>query len=329
MPTLYVDEQGAVLRKRAQQILITKGRKVLRELPLNKVDRVVLIGRGVQISTVLMAEFHERGVPVMITNQRDSHAYGDGFGPSKLVTLRMKQMLKMTDPVWALEQARTIVAGKLVNQRALLSREGWPAAPTAIAQIDNAIAALATAPTVDVVRGHEGAGAAAYFGAWRAVFGQSWSFAGRAYYPPPDPLNAALSFGYTMLFHDVRNSVKQVGLDEYLGAFHAPEDGRPSLALDMMEEFRPLVVDRAVVELVSAKQLTLGQFERPSARPTAVHLNDDGRVIFIDRYEALMNQQVRISPKEQTTLRRAIRLQIESLARVIRDEQPRYVPFLP
>jgi CRISP-associated protein Cas1 len=329
MATLYVDEQGAVVRKRALQVIVTKGGKLLREVPLNKVDRVVLMGRGVQISTALMAEFHQRGVPVMITNKRDSTAYGDGYGPSRLVTLRMKQMLKMTDPAWALEQARAIVGGKLANQRALLVRENWPAAPTAIVQIDNALAALAAAPTVDIVRGHEGAGAAAYFAAWRAVFGQQWGFGGRAYYPPPDPLNAVLSFGYTMLFHDVRNAVEQVGLDTYLGAFHAPEDGRPSLALDLMEEFRPLIVDRVVVELVSSGRLAITQFERPAARPTAVHLNDDGRELFIAAYEALMSTPVRVDRNEQTRLRRVLLLQAQSLARAIRDEQPRYTPYTP
>jgi len=329
MATLYVDEQGAIVRKRDQQIIVTKHGKLLKEVPLNKVERVVLVGRGVQITTALMAEFHQRGVPVMITNRRDSDAYGDGYGPSRMVTLRIRQMAKMTDPAWAVELARTIVGGKLANQRALLLRTGWPAATTAVPQIDNAVAALAAAPTIDVVRGHEGAGAAAYFSAWRSMLAQSWGFAGRAYYPPPDPVNAVLSFGYTLLFHDVRNSAQQIGLDEYMGAFHAPEDGRPSLALDLMEEFRPLIVDSSVLELIGGGQLTLAHFERPAARPDAVHLNDEGRAIYIARYEATMKQPVRVARNEQTWLRRVLLLQAQELARVIRDEQPRYTPYVP
>ncbi len=330
MATLYVDEQGAVVRKRDQQILVTKQGKLLREVPLNKVDRVVLMGRGVQLSTALMVEFLQRGVPVTYTTRHGGRPYGTAAdGPSHMIDLRLKQMTKMLDLRWSLDLARAIVGGKLANQRTLLRRAGWPSATSALVQIDTAGAALATAPSIDIVRGHEGAGAAAYFGAWRSVFTARWGFSGRAYYPPPDPLNAALSFGYTMLFHDVRTAVQAVGLDPYLGAFHAVEDGRPSLALDLMEEFRPLIVDRLVLEMLGSGQLTLNHFEQPVERPDAVHLNAPGRAIYIARYEALMHEPVPVTPTEQTTLRRVLLLQAQSLARLIREEQPRYVPYVP
>jgi CRISPR-associated protein Cas1 len=328
MATLYVDKQGAMVRKRDQQIIVVRHGKIEDEIPLNKVDRVVLIGRGVQISTALLAELYQRGVPLLITNQRGRNGE-ESHGLSRLVELRMRQMSKVTDPSWALDVARAIVVGKLANQRALLLRTGWPAAASAVPQIDRAAASLAASPDVDVVRGYEGAGAAAYFSAWRSQYEARWGFAGRAYYPPPDPLNAALSFGYTLLFHDVLTCVQTVGLDQYLGVFHAIEDGRPSLALDLMEEFRPLIVDAAIFDLLSSGALSLTHFERPASRPDAVHLNDAGRVVFIERYEAAMKQEVRVSRTEKTSMRRVLFLQTQAMARVIRDEQAAYLPFVP
>lgn len=328
MATLYVDEQGAMVRKRDQQIIVTKNGKLLQEVPLNKIDRVVLMGKGVQLTTALHAELLERGISVMITNRRGSRPYGaaDG-GPSRLINLRMQQMLRITDPAWSLELAQSIVRGKLANQRTVLQRSGWPAALTAIPQIERAGASLPAATDLDVVRGLEGTAAAAYFGAWRTVFEGRWGFGGRAYYPPPDPVNAALSFGYTLLFHDVLTAVQTIGLDQYLGVFHAVEDGRPSLALDLMEEFRPLIVDTMVVELLGDGQLNQTHFERPVERPQAIHLNEAGRAIYIERYETVMLQLVRVAPNEQTTRRRVLRLQAQALARVIRGEQERYTAY--
>ncbi|MCX7792449.1 MAG: CRISPR-associated endonuclease Cas1 [Chloroflexaceae bacterium] len=184
-------------------------------------------------------------------------------GPSRFGALRLAQMQRVNEPAWNLELARAVVRAKLSNQRAVLARANWPAAASALGQIDAALAAVDTAVDIDAVRGHEGAGAAAYFGAWRVRFQQSWGFQGRQFYPPPDPINAMLSFGYTLLLHDALTAVQFTGLDPYLGVFHVIEAGRPSLALDLMEEFRPLAVDRIVLELIQTGAPGRDQFERP------------------------------------------------------------------
>lgn len=330
MPTLYVQEQGAHVRKKDQQILVTKDGATLQEVPLAKLDQVVLMGRGVQMSTALLVDLIERGVPVTLTNQHGSRHYATlSAGPSRFGDLRTQQMALVQTPASALDAARDIVAAKLTNQRSLLVARGWPAAPTAIGQIDAAVASLSMATTMDMVRGYEGAGAAAYFGAWRASLPPAWGFAGRAFYPPPDPINALLSFGYTLLLHDVLTSVQITGLDPYVGTFHAVEAGRPSLALDLLEEFRPLIVDRLVLDLIGSTILTSAHFERPAERPEAVYLTKAGRTLFIDRYESLMQTRVRLPNGDQTPLRRVCLLQAQAFARVVRGEQERYVGFTP
>ncbi len=330
MPTLYVQEQGATVGKRAEQVIITRAGKTLQELPLNKIDQVVLMGRGVQMSTALLVELLNRGIPVMLTNQRGSHHYATlTAGPSRFGALRLAQMQRVNDPAWSLELARGIVSAKLLNQRSRLAATGWAAVPTAMSQIGAALSGAGGATDVDALRGYEGAGAAAYFGAWRSVFQLPWGFQGRAFYPPPDPVNALLSFGYTLLLHDVLNAVQFTGLDPYLGTFHVIEAGRPSLALDLMEEFRPLVVDRIVLELLGGAALRREQFERPPQRPDAVYLDAAGRALVIERYEQVMQAPSRLPTGEQTPLRRVVLLQAQAVARVVRAEQAAYAGYTP
>jgi CRISPR-associated protein Cas1 len=329
MTTLYVNKQGAMVRKKDNQILVLKEGEKPEEVPLAKVDQVVLMGRGVQISTALLVDLIERGIPVTLTNQHGSRHYATlTAGPSRFGDLRMRQMAFVNDPAQSLELARAIVQAKLANQRALLAAMRWAAAPAAVQQIEAALVSAGAAPNVDVLRGYEGAAAAAYFGAWRVSLPPAWGFQGRAFYPPPDPINAMLSFGYTLALHDVLTAVQITGLDPYLGTFHVIEAGRPSLALDLMEEFRPLLVDRLVLDLLRTNGISRERFERPPQRQEAIYLDAAGRALLVDRYEALLKTSARLPSGEQTALRRVLLLQAQQAARVVRGEQARYVGFL-
>jgi len=331
MTTVYVQDQGVTVRKKDQQLLVTRGQTVLETVPLGKVEQVVLMGRGVQMSTALLVDLLQRGVPVVLTNQRGSYHYATlSAGPSRFGGLRTQQMQFVHTPPQAQELARSIVQAKLINQRNLLAGTGWAAAAAAGAQIDTALTSLAAAPTIDMIRGYEGTAAAAYFGAWRVSLDAGWTFPGRAFYPPTDPVNAMLSFGYTLALHDVLTAVHLVGLDPYLGTFHVVEAGRPSLALDLLEEFRPVIVDRLVLNLLGRGEITPAAFERPTAAPPeAVYLSETGRRQYIDAYERRMQAPVRLPTGEQTPMRWVVLLQVQAAARVIRGEQERYVGFTP
>lgn len=330
MPTLYIQEQGTTVRKSDQQVVITKDGKIIQAVPINKLDQVVLMGRGVQMSTALLVDLINRGIPVLLTNQRGSRHYATlTAGPSRFGPLRMQQMTRVTDDAWTLDLARDLITAKLTNQRQLLTTTGWAAAATAMLQIDAARASLTHAATIDAVRGYEGAAAAAYFGAWRVTFQRTWNFQGRAFYPPPDPLNAILSFGYTLLLHDVLTAVQFTGLDPYMGTFHVIETGRPSLALDLMEEFRPVIIDRLVLDMVREGAMTPTMIERPAQRPDAVYLAEAARRTLIERYETLLEQPTRLPTGEQTPLRRVVLLQAQAVARIVRGEQAQYTGYTP
>jgi CRISPR-associated protein Cas1 len=330
MTPIYINKQGTTVRKQDNRILVTQNGKLVEEIPLGKVEQLVLMGRGVQLSTALLMDLLERGIPVTLTNQHGSrHIATLVAGPSRFGELRTRQMQFVNTPDKALELARAIVRAKLINQRALLLATRWAAAPAAVQRIDAALRDVGGATTVDMVRGYEGTAAAAYFGAWRASLPPAWGFQGRAFYPPPDPVNAMLSFGYTLALHDVLTAVQITGLDPYLGTFHAVEAGRPSLALDLLEEFRAVIVDRLVLELLLTNTITRERFERPAQRQDAVYLDQAGRALLVDRYEALLHSPVRIASGEQTELRRVVLLQVQQAARVMRGEQERYEGYTP
>ncbi len=329
MATVYIQEQGATVRKRDQQLLVVKDGQTLQTVPLAKVEQVVLMGRGVQMSTPLLIDLISRGVPVVLTNQQGSRHYATlSAGPSRFAALRTDQHRFVADPARALGLARQLIQAKLANQQQVLTATRWPAAPTASAQIAQARQQALTTTDIDMLRGYEGAGAAAYFGAWRASLPPAWGFGGRAFHPPPDPVNAMLSFGYTLALNDVLAAIHLTGLDPYLGVFHTVEAGRPSLALDMLEEFRPLLVDRLVLHLLTTGGITRAAFERPQARQDAIYLTADGRKTLVDQYETLLASRVDLPDGSKTTVRRALLLQAQAVTRVIRGEQQTYTPTL-
>ncbi|MBU6336077.1 MAG: CRISPR-associated endonuclease Cas1 [Chloroflexi bacterium] len=325
MPTLYIQEQGAQIRKRDEQLVVMRDGQVVQHIPLRTIERVVVMGRGVQITTALLIDLIGRDVPVIFTNQRGSRHYATVHAAaSRDGALRLQQLALVSDADHTLTTARDVLAAKLHNQQVVLRRQSWPAAGDACAQIARAAAGLAEATTLDQVRGYEGAAAAAYFQAWRASLPPAWGFAGRAFHPPPDPLNAALSFGYTLLQHDMSTAIQVSGLDLYLGTFHVPQPGRPSLALDLMEAFRPALVDQLILSLVRDGALRPTMHVRPADRPHAVLLDDAGRAMLIDRYEALMRQTTRLASGEQTNWRRVLTLQAWAFARMVRGDDARY-----
>lgn len=330
MSIFYVHEQGAAVRKQDNQILVIKDGQKLCAAPLAQIEQVVLMGRGVQISTALLVDLIQRGIPVTLTNRHGSRHYATlTAGPSRFGELRTAQMMFVSAPERALALARAIVRAKLTNQRALLAATRWRAAATAIIQIDAALSNLSAASTVDMLRGYEGAAAAAYFGAWRASLAPAWKFDGRAFYPPPDPVNALLSFGYTLALHDIITAIQITGLDAYLGTFHVIEAGRPSLALDLLEEFRPLLVDRLVLDMLLTNAIPRERFEHPPQRPDALYLDQAGRAFFVARYEALLQSKIMLPTGEQTELRQVLLLQARAAARVMRGEQELYTGFTP
>ncbi len=359
MATLYVMETGVQVHKQGQRLVVKRGQEVLQDIPMIKVDRVVVMGTGVNITVPTLFALTRRRVPVIFT--QGMRVLGREHRHSRL---RMTQALAVNDPARAMAIAQAIVSGKVNNQRVLVQRhaEGALWARNALATMDSMRRQVETSQNLDDLRGREGLAAKEYFGLMRKILrppadGNSWGFERRAYYPPTDPINALLSFGYTLLLNDLVAACQVAGLDPDLGFFHAIDYNKPSMALDLEEEFRPIIVDSIILTAANRPFFSLRDFEvgqprrrsneddddsednaptkreqQPSAQDQEmrpIYLKEAARKRFIGLYEARVNEQILYpATGEQTSYRRIFELQAYLMARVILGEVERYIPFM-
>ncbi|MDQ7851158.1 MAG: CRISPR-associated endonuclease Cas1 [Armatimonadota bacterium] len=324
---LYVLEQGAVVGRLGERITVrTRGGEDAVSVRLLDVSQVSAYG-NVQVTAQAVRALAERGVPIF------HHTYN---GWLVAVTsgvlehnapLRVEQYRVADDPQRSLPIARAIVAGKLQNQRTLLRRNHPDCPPAALRELARLAKAAKQAADPDRLFGIEGLGARVYFSQFAGMLKDPMGFdaAGRDRRPPPDPVNAVLSFLYALLLKDALRALLAVGLDPFRGVYHRMRPGRPSLALDLMEEFRPIVADSVALWLVNNRVLSPEDFVR---RGPACALKDGARRRVIEGYEARMDTLVR-HPLfgYQASYRRVVEVQARLLARAIAGEIPVYRPF--
>jgi CRISPR-associated protein Cas1 len=329
MGTVYVKEQGAVVHKQGERLQITQHEQEIDSIPLVHLDQLALMG-NVQLTTQAAAMLMSRDVDVVYLSKHGKFRGRLAKSGSRMAKLRHQQMHMAGSERHALSVARPIVLAKVGNQRVVLQRRAdrVPRAQRALKGMLTMAKQAAATTNLDSLRGFEGKAGAYYFEAWRHLLSREWGFQKRAYHPPPDPANALLSFGYTLLLKDVTAAIQIVGLDPYIGFFHALGYDRPALALDLMEEFRPVLVDGMVMEIVSRNQLSPKQFERTSDPRRPCLLGDRGVRIVVEAYEQRLQTQVSHSlAGGVTTYRRVIELQVRQLARVIRGKETAYQPL--
>jgi len=315
MPALVVMEQGAVVSVKADRFTVRKGPHELRSAVVQDTDRILLFG-GIEITSALVRTALSRGIEVAFF-RLDGGYRGRLKGPdARNVFARVNQVLRLQDEGLRLRLSRSIVRGKLHNQRILVLRArratGDDRLSAAAASIKLAIERVGSANDLAALRGIEGAAGAAYFGAFDCfIRNPEFRFQGRTRRPPRDPVNAALSFGYALLASKIESMIHRVGLDPMLGAFHDLAYGRPSLVLDLMEEWRPVLVDSLVIALINRRQLAARDFEEvspdltetvlagqdpppPDPRGPGIHLTSTGRKILIPAFLTRLKQRVSV-----------------------------------
>jgi len=327
---VYVQSQGTRVGLRGEQLEIKPLEGAPSHVRLIDMSQLALFG-NVQVSTNLMSELMTRGIPICYFSfggwfKGITHGLG-----SKNCEVRLGQYRAVTDEASCLRLARGFVERKLKNCRTLLRRNSARDPVEALRELARYARLASEAPSLEVLLGLEGMGARYYFQALptmlKAPKGESPAFAfnGRNRRPPRDPINALLSLAYSALSRDWTVALLSVGLDPYLGLFHRPRFGRPSLALDLMEEFRPLIAESVVLQLVNNGEL------RPSSfvtRGGAVSLTSDGRRRFFSAYERRMAHLVR-HPMfgYQVSYRRLLEVQARLLARHFSGELESYDGF--
>ena len=331
--TLYVRSHRARIRHRRGSLLLDLPEGSQR-VPLEAVDGLVLLGGG-QITTQALEACVRRGVRVAALRQGGSVRFVVGPATGGNVHLRDALHRAVSDEVHSLELSKAVIAGKLQSSRKVIDRwardEKDPLVAGQLRSRANDILArvdrVASADTPDQVRGVEGDAARIYFGGVRQALARcDFEFSTRTRRPPRDPVNALLGFCYGLLLTEFIGAIEAVGLDYQMGFFHRPRSGRPSLALDLIEELRP-VADRFVVSLLRRNQLGADSFVNTPGG--AVYLSDQGRTDLIKEWERHKDSEFRHTVLGRCVGRWALpSVQATLLARHLRGDLPAYPPFV-
>ena len=336
--TLYVQTQGAYIRLDHETLRLEVERELKLQVPLHHIGGMVLFG-NVLVSPFLLQRFAEDGRGV-VWMSRSGRFVGRMAGPtSGNVLLRRAQYEAHADPYRAVAVARNIVAGKVRNSRTMVQRSAREASiPEDQAALEGTAGELASvlkgvgrAVSVEEVRGLEGQAGRLYFETLSGMVRiekEAFRFNGRNRRPPRDRMNALLSFVYSLVLSDCVAACEGVGLDPQIGYLHALRPGRPSLALDLQEELRPILADRLVFSLINRRQVRPRDFEeRPGG---AVHLSDPGRKTVLVAYQKRKQEEVGHPVLgQQVPLGLVPHVQARLLARHLRGDVGSYVPFTP
>lgn len=357
MAVLYVTEQGAAIRRRGRTLVVEKQGTPLAEVEGHTLEAVLIFGTA-QLTTPAISFLLNEGIEAAFLT-RDGRLKGQ-LTPVKArnILLRVAQFERARQPEFCLRLARAIVAGKIANALAGLRRfrNNHPEAPlgAAIAHLENAQREVAHAPSRETLLGLEGSAARAYFNAFSCMCLGPLPFPGRRRRPPTDPVNALLSLGYTLVVSELQSLLDARGFDPYLGFLHGIQYGRPSLALDLLEEFRYPLVDRFTLYLNNKGILAPEDFEEAAPEseaaatpdqaassderaeaapdpPQGIRLTRDGLRKYLTAWEDWLSRPaLDEATGDRVHYREIFRRQAERLARAIREDVA-YVPhrFVP
>lgn len=336
--TLYVMTPNAYVHLENDTLRIDVEREKKLQVPLHHLGSVVCFG-NIMVSPALMHRLADEGKSLVLLDQNGRFKARLEGPVSGNILLRRAHHARAGEAKFALEIAKACIAGKLRNCRQVLLRgarenvdsSGQETLAEGAEDLAQALRRVQLAPNLDGLRGVEGDAAKRYFGCLallvRADQRDAFAMSGRTRRPPLDRFNSLLSFLYSMLMNDCRSAAESVGLDPQLGFLHAVRPGRAALALDLMEEFRPVLADRLALTLVNRKQVVADSFVvRPGG---AVVLEGDARKQVVTAYQE-RKQESLTHPLLETNVGIGLLplLQARFVARVIRGEMESYVPFL-
>lgn len=319
MAYLYLTEQGSVLAKTGERLIVTKDDATLLDLPADKIDGVMVFGH-VHLTTPALQLLLGRGIELALFTRR-GRLLGQLTAPfTKNIDLRRAQYARAGDPAFALSQARALVAGKLANSLEMLRDFAHNHPDPSLAEEITRLAAyppqVAAAPDLDTLLGLEGSGARTYFAAFAKMVRRSFGFTGRVRHPSPDPVNALLSLGYTLVYNEISSLLDGLGFDPYLGFYHQPRYGHATLASDLLEEFRAPLVDRFTLTLINNRMFQEVDFYQHTGG--GVYLQDEPRKRYFKEYEGFLNRPW-LCPDDrlETDFRRLFRSQAERLMQAV------------
>lgn len=332
MGTAYITQEDAFIGKTDERLTVKADKKKLLDIPLLKLEGIVILGRAT-ISPMVVNELLQRHIPLTFLTQ--TGRYLGRLEPefTKNIFVRKAQWAASGNTPQAIHLVQGFVRGKLKNYRHALQRKVRDFSQlnldSEIFRLEDTINSIESTYKIDSLRGLEGTGSAIYFGSFpKLITNPNFSFPCRNRRPPTDPMNALLSLGYSLLRHDIQSAVNIVGFDPYLGYLHVEHYGRPALALDLMEEFRPLIVDAMVFKMINKQLLTPDHFETEPIS-NAVSLTKEGLKTFLRNYEEKKQTQFKHPVfKRKCSYQEAFEMQARLIAKYLMGETDKYPPLI-
>jgi CRISPR-associated protein Cas1 len=330
MNTIYITDHGVSLKKKSERLAIKKQGKIIEEIPLFDVKRVLVFGNN-QISTDLLRFLSEKGIEVSFLSIRHRFQFRLVSETSKNIYLRMSQHRNYDNMDFRKTWAQQIVAAKIRNQKNVLlriqSKREQVNIQAHIEKLDICMSKLEAFDKIEEIMGLEGHAASTYYAAFGQLILKEFTFTKRQYYPPPDPVNAMLSFGYMLICNELSALLEAAGFDIFLGFLHSVKYGRASLATDLMEEFRSPVVDRLVLYLINLGVVHENQFQSgPDGR--GMIMNDTAKNSYLTNYEKFLTTSfVDYRSRKRKTFRQIFKEQVIQLENCLLSDS-HYTPFI-
>ena len=335
--TLFVTTQGAYLAKEGETVVVKVEKEIRLRVPIHTIGGIVCFG-NIMCSPFLMGFCAERDVAISFLTERGRFLARVQGPVSGNVLLRREQYRRADDMGVSAEMAKAVLTGKLANCRTVLQRAlrdhsdklNEDEVREASQRISGSLQSLQSDLSLNVLRGIEGEAAHTYFGVFDHLITsqkKDFIFRGRNRRPPLDRINCLLSFLYTLVLHDVRSALESVGLDPAVGFLHRDRPGRPGLALDIMEEFRPFLADRLTLSLINLNQVQKKGFKQMESG--AVLMDDDTRKAVLVAYQKRKQDEI-LHPflEEKVTIGLLFHMQALLLARCLRGDLDGYPTFI-
>lgn len=328
METLYVVENGIQLKKKSNRIAVKKDGKIVQEYRVADLKRVMVFGNS-QITTELMRFLAGKGIEVAFLSSRGKYAYRLVPEMSKNIYLRMAQHERYQDMDARLRLSKSMIEGKIKNQRVFLVRYRRNQARVdlskAIESLGQSSKKVEKAESLEQLRGVEGNASRIFFASFGKLLLNGFELATREYHPPPDPVNAMLGFGYMLVFNELSGLLEAFGFDIYLGFFHETRYGRKSLASDIIEELRSPITDRLVLYLINKGVIKKNEFTNSGK---GVMLTDSSKRKFLANYEGFMTADfVDKTDGKRLNFRQVLKDRVKNLETAVMNGDD-YIPFI-
>lgn len=325
MSYIYICEQGATIGFSTNRLTIDYKDGMKKTLPIEPIEAIEIFGNS-QITSQCMKSCLTRGIDISFYSSNGSY-FGKLTSTNHVNTSRQRQQARLYDNMdFRLGLARRIIKAKISNQVVILRRYSKNSdvdIDDKIKQIKIIERNIETADAIDVLMGYEGLAARVYFSALGMLIDKDFHFTGRNKRPPKDPFNSMISLGYSILLNEIYGKLQAKGLNPYFGFIHSDREKHPTLASDMMEEWRAVIVDTTVMSMINGHEIQLGQFTRDE-ETGGVIIDNDGMRAYIHKLENKFRTSMKyLSDVDYPTrFRQALELQVSALSRAIENEEP-------